>query len=108
MHSLPTLTLNRRQAPLADPASQRQALAASRCPTFDVELASHALKPLHACGIQVLQINVGKLCNQTCRHCHVDAGPERTELMTRTNLEACLEAVENAGIPKCTQTSAGW
>ncbi len=99
MHSLPTLTLNRRQAPLADPASQRQALAASRCPTFDVELASHALKPLHACGIQVLQINVGKLCNQTCRHCHVDAGPERTELMTRTNLEACLKAVENAGIP---------
>ena len=36
---------------------------------------------LRASGIEVLQINVGRTCNQTCHHCHVDAGPDRTEVM---------------------------
>ena len=43
-------------------------------------------------GIEVLQVNVGKLCNQTCRHCHVDAGPDRREVMTRETMAACLDA----------------
>ena len=43
--------------------------------------------PLRAMEIDTLQVNVGKLCNQTCRHCHVDAGPTRTEVMTRETAE---------------------
>jgi radical SAM/Cys-rich protein len=41
-----------------------------------------------------LQVNVGKRCNQACRHCHVDASPQRTEVMPDDVLEACLRALE--------------
>jgi radical SAM/Cys-rich protein len=47
----------------------------------------------------VLQINVGKLCNQTCRHCHVDAGPDRREVMPADVVDACLRALESTPIP---------
>lgn len=40
--------------------------------------------------LEVLQINVGRLCNQTCQHCHVDAGPYRREIMTRTTMDRIL------------------
>ncbi|NIP87714.1 MAG: radical SAM protein, partial [Gammaproteobacteria bacterium] len=46
------------------------------------------------------QINVGKLCNQTCRHCHVDAGPDRTEIMPPDVVDACLRVLELGRIPK--------
>ncbi|MCB0714089.1 MAG: arsenosugar biosynthesis radical SAM protein ArsS [Ignavibacteriae bacterium] len=46
------------------------------------------LKPL---SIETLQINVGKLCNQACLHCHVDAGPKRTEAMDRRTAEKIVE-----------------
>lgn len=55
--------------------------------------------PLRATGITVLQINVGKLCNQTCHHCHVDAGPDRREIMTRETAEACMAALRKTEIP---------
>jgi radical SAM/Cys-rich protein len=48
---------------------------------------------LRAGAITTLQVNVGKKCNQACRHCHVDAGPTRTERMPDDVLEACLEAL---------------
>lgn len=40
--------------------------------------------------MDVLQINVGKLCNLSCKHCHVEAGPNRKEIMERDVMEACL------------------
>jgi radical SAM/Cys-rich protein len=46
-----------------------------------------------------MQINVGKMCNQTCRHCHVDAGPDRTEIMTRETMQLCLDALAQTDIP---------
>jgi len=49
--------------------------------------------PLIAKGVEILQINVGKVCNLSCRHCHVNAGPERTEMMSRPVLAKCLEAL---------------
>jgi radical SAM/Cys-rich protein len=55
--------------------------------------------PLKATGIRTLQINVGKLCNQSCEHCHVDAGPDRREVMTRETAELCIEAVKRARVP---------
>ncbi|TAL09309.1 MAG: radical SAM/Cys-rich domain protein [Nitrospirae bacterium] len=61
--------------------------------SFDETLAEHGHKTLRALRIDTLQVNVGKLCNQTCTHCHVDAGPTRTEIMTRATAEAVLEVV---------------
>ena len=66
----------------------------TRFPSFNSALARHGLHPLRATGIEIFQINVGKLCNQTCGHCHVDAGPDRTERMTRETAEACMAALE--------------
>ncbi len=45
---------------------------------FDQKLRGHGLGELRARGLDTLQVNVGKLCNQACRHCHVDAGPHQT------------------------------
>src|SRR6266404_6321514 len=50
-------------------------------PAFHETLASHGLAPLRRGAVTTLQVNVGKLCNQACHHCHVDAGPKRTEIM---------------------------
>ena len=45
--------------------------------------------------LEIFQLNIGKLCNQTCAHCHVDAGPDRKEEnMDRTTLERCLEIIK--------------
>ena len=52
-----------------------------------------AFPRLRATGIEVLQINVGRKCNQTCRHCHVDAGPDRTEIMPEDVVDACLRVL---------------
>ena len=51
--------------------------------------------------IEIFQINIGKLCNQTCAHCHVDAGPDRKEEnIDRATLETCLEIIAKHDIPK--------
>ncbi len=47
--------------------------------------------------MNVLQINVGRLCNLACKHCHVEAGPQRTEIMSRDVMEACLRAYVSQG-----------
>jgi radical SAM/Cys-rich protein len=49
---------------------------------FEEKLAEHGLV-LHRTRLQTLQINVGRKCNQACRHCHVDAGPWRTEMVSQ-------------------------
>ena len=48
---------------------------------------------LHSTDVEILQINVGKLCNQACKHCHVDASPKRTEIMSAKIIEACLNVL---------------
>src|SRR5689334_20558424 len=50
-------------------------------PEFAQVLASHGLSPLRRASVNTLQVNVGKRCNQACHHCHVEAGPKRTERM---------------------------
>jgi radical SAM/Cys-rich protein len=49
--------------------------------------------------IDTLQVNVGKLCNQACKHCHVDASPKRTEIMTRETIDECLRVLCEFKIP---------
>ncbi|MHB8482417.1 MAG: arsenosugar biosynthesis radical SAM (seleno)protein ArsS [Nitrospiria bacterium] len=94
------LSLNARSNPLASAEEQNRILSrASACSSFDDALGRSGLDPLHSNGIRVLQINVGKLCNQTCRHCHVDASPDRREMMSRETAEACIEALARTEIP---------
>ena len=94
------LTLLGRQSPLAPAAEQLRLLESSGgCPPFDRSMKQAGLSPLYATGISVLQINVGKRCNQTCRHCHVDAGPDRTESMSRETAEQCIRALARTDIP---------
>ena len=66
---------------------------------FARALADSGLFPLRATGITVFQINVGKLCNQTCRHCHVDAGPDRQEIMSPETARLCIQALARTDIP---------
>jgi len=87
--------------PLASAAAQLRILNNGSQPRkpFHEALAECGLAPLTASGITVFQINVGKLCNQTCGHCHVDAGPDRREIMTRETAELCIEALRGTEIP---------
>ncbi len=58
--------------------------------SFDQTLALHGMGVLERDAPRTLQINVGKLCNQACHHCHVDAGPKRTEAMSRATAEGVI------------------
>jgi len=94
------LSLASRQAPLASTAEQRAVLA--RLPLareFPDAAGKAGYWPLRPQTIATLQINVGKLCNQTCRHCHVDAGPDRREVMSRETMTWCLRALDIGAIP---------
>jgi radical SAM/Cys-rich protein len=93
-------TLISRASPLAATAEQRRVLdEVSCCPSFEDAVSRSGLAPLRAAGIAVFQINVGKLCNQTCGHCHVDAGPDRRETMTRETAGLCIDALARTDIP---------
>jgi len=97
-------TLARRHAPLASTAAQRETLerlsfAGERGGDFDASLERAGLFPLRATGIRVLQLNLGRVCNQTCAHCHVDAGPDRTEEMSLETAEACMRVLARTDIP---------
>ncbi len=94
-----TLSLLQRQSPLAQPGRQREILQSGGQPTFAAALRAHGQWPLRACGIEVLQLNLGRLCNQTCRHCHVDAGPDRREIMTKETMALCLNVLASTDIP---------
>jgi len=94
-----TQSLRWREHPLASAAAQRDRLhALGERYDFARPLADAGLWPLRAVGIDVLQINVGRLCNQTCAHCHVDAGPDRREVMSDEVFEACLALLIDGGI----------
>lgn len=67
--------------------------------SFAATLRDAGWPALIASSIEVLQINLGKLCNQTCRHCHVDAGPDRREIMTGETVDLCLEVLARTAIP---------
>ena len=88
----PLPTLQARGAPLAS-AHEQLALLRSLGAIGDFPAV---LEPR---TIDVFQINVGRVCNQTCRHCHVDAGPDRRETMTRETMALCIAALAKTSIP---------
>ncbi|MDH5740006.1 MAG: arsenosugar biosynthesis radical SAM protein ArsS [Nitrospira sp.] len=95
-----SLTLLGQRNPLASSSEQLKVLAdVGIHPPFEAQMGRAGLYPLHATGITIFQINVGKLCNQTCRHCHVDAGPDRREIMSRETAEQCVAALAKTDIP---------
>lgn len=61
---------------------------------FNDAISRHGLPVLKRRAVETLQINVGKMCNQTCQHCHVDAGPKRRESMKRETAERVLEVLD--------------
>ncbi|MFM7329111.1 MAG: arsenosugar biosynthesis radical SAM (seleno)protein ArsS [Bacteroidota bacterium] len=83
-------SLRSRQHPLAPPSQQVEFLQAAKGPAFHQLAAGDAMKPMTP---EILQVNIGYQCNQTCRHCHVDAGPDRREIMTEVTMEHCLAAL---------------
>ena len=61
---------------------------------FQQKLEIIGLYPLKPTALEIFQINVGKMCNQVCKHCHVDAGPDRKEIMTRETMQQCLDVIK--------------
>jgi radical SAM/Cys-rich protein len=94
-----------RHAPLVSPDEQFRLLGGvevesgpSESGVFERDLGASGWPVLQPDRLDIFQINLGKLCNMTCRHCHVDAGPDRTEEnMDLATVEACLRALDRSG-----------
>jgi len=68
-------------------------------PYFRDKLLHSGITNFKPVGLEIIQINLGKLCNQACYHCHVNAGPNRTEMMSQENLQLCIDIIEKYDIP---------
>lgn len=64
---------------------------------FSKKLKHYNQLPFQAKSLDILQINLGYLCNQVCNHCHVNAGPARKELMSVETMKDCLKALDSGG-----------
>lgn len=96
-----TSSLRARHSPLAAPAAQLTILDAVELDNrpfggdFTTAMAAATTRGLRATDPEILQLNLGKLCNMTCRHCHVDAGPDRwQEVMDENTVAACLATLD--------------
>jgi len=92
-------SLHARANSLAAPEAQLELLEngifqSGELPKFSEQLKHSGLAPLKKRQLEVLQINLGYMCNQVCAHCHVDAGPDRKEKMSKIHLERCLELIK--------------
>jgi radical SAM/Cys-rich protein len=65
---------------------------------FEQKVLSVQSGPLRAKGIKILQLNLGYRCNMVCKHCHVDAGPRRTEIMDKEIIEKALHIAKEYSI----------
>lgn len=82
-----------------NPAEQIKVLTnANEVTRFSEKLKTSNVYPLRSTMIDILQVNVGKRCNMSCKHCHVEAGPSRTEVMSKHIFEKCLEILKNSDI----------
>ena len=97
-----TKSLQKRDSDLAQSNRQLEILSNGifkngELPTFKDKISKTNQFPLQAKKLEILQINVGYMCNQVCDHCHVDAGPDRKEIMTRDTMQQCLDVIKNTG-----------
>ena len=63
-------------------------------PLFKDKIAETGNAPLKPKKLEILQLNLGYMCNQVCSHCHVDAGPDRKEIMSKETMEQCLKVIK--------------
>ena len=96
-------TLKRRESELAHARKQVKILSGTEghgttLDKFSQKLDTINLLPLKPTQLDIFQVNVGKMCNQICKHCHVDAGPDRKEIMTRETMQACLDVLAASDI----------
>lgn len=84
--------------PQALPVFYSQLAFAGAPGNFEEKLAARGLE-LRASTVETLQVSVGKLCNQACTHCHVDASPSRTEIMTRETVQQVTVALRQFRFP---------
>ena len=84
------------QHALADAGHQIDILEHEKdLPLFTDKMKQAGLLPLLPSQPEIFQVNVGKMCNQVCKHCHVDAGPDRKENMTKETMQLCLDVLTN-------------
>lgn len=100
MSKLKQYSLHKRQSELAKANRQLEILSNGIFSNGDLLPFSEKIKesnqfPLRPTTIQILQLNLGYMCNQVCEHCHVDAGPDRKEIMTVETMKQCLEVIRN-------------
>ncbi len=98
-----TKSLKGRVHDLADSAVQLEFLsngifAPGGLPSFKEKLQTVQAEALKPKSLEILQMNMGYMCNQVCAHCHVDAGPDRKEMMSRTTLEHCLQILKTTPV----------
>lgn len=92
-------SLKAQHSTLADPLEQIEIIERGYTGTFALvpfqqKLEQANLYPLKPTQITTFQVNIGKMCNQSCRHCHVDAGPDRNEIMTRETMQQCIDVLQ--------------
>jgi len=92
-------SLHKRESDLANANRQLELLsggifANGELLPFKDKIAETNQFPLIPSKLEILQINLGYMCNQVCEHCHVDAGPDRKEIMTRETMMQCLEVIK--------------
>ncbi|UAM97007.1 arsenosugar biosynthesis radical SAM protein ArsS [Polaribacter litorisediminis] len=94
-----TKSLKARNNDIANTSRQMEILsngifANGELPTFAEKIKETNQFPLRPKKLEILQINLGYMCNQVCEHCHVDAGPDRKEIMTIETMKQCLEVIK--------------
>lgn len=95
-------TLHKRNDDYARPEFQLKVMkdrSEGSIPPFHEKISDIGMSPLKPSRTEIFQMNLGYMCNQTCKHCHVDAGPDRKEKMSRETLETCIEIVKKHKIP---------
>ena len=95
-----TKSLKKQNKELADAQRQLEILSNGifsdqELPTFAKKIEETGQFPLRPKKLEILQINLGYMCNQVCEHCHVDAGPDRKEIMIKETMLQCLEVIKN-------------
>lgn len=94
-----TKSLQYRAHELANVSTQLEILGnCNGHPRFEDKIVELGYEKLRPTEIEIMQINVGKMCNQTCKHCHVDAGPDRKEIMSKTTMRHCLDVLSRTNV----------
>ncbi|MEO8209934.1 MAG: arsenosugar biosynthesis radical SAM (seleno)protein ArsS [bacterium] len=91
-------SLKYRHSELAIASEQIKILDRFSDRSFDSYLKKSGIEKLKSRKVEIFQINIGKMCNQTCKHCHVDAGPDRKEIMTKETMQICLDKLSQTAI----------